>query len=185
MSDPFEVLGVERKCFFSEETLKAAYHQQAKILHPDSIHGDTAEFVHLNAAYRRLMNPAERLRAFIDLEFGSNSWTENSLPSKSELFERSSRILNTAAQWVSKLQESSGVVKSALLLQKPAMEAELDSICDAIEQWIGELTSALEETDKTASLRTVAHLSALVTDFTYARRWLKRIREQKFQLTLV
>ncbi|MEO6054163.1 MAG: DnaJ domain-containing protein [Chthoniobacterales bacterium] len=185
MSDPFEVLGVDRKCYFTEEEIKAAYHKQAKTLHPDSIHGDTAEFVHLNTAYRKVMNPAERLREFILLQFGTSPWCENSLPSKTDLFERSSRVLNTTSQWNEKLQSASGVIKSSLLLQKIALETELDAVCDAIEKWIAELTSSLQQMDKNPEGRTVEHLSVLVTDFTYAGRWLKRIREQKFQLTLV
>ncbi|MBB3914694.1 MULTISPECIES: J domain-containing protein [Rhizobium] len=57
MTDPYEILGVERDA--NEAQLKAAYRRLAKVAHPDS-GGDTEAFDNLQKAYGLLLDPVRR-----------------------------------------------------------------------------------------------------------------------------
>ncbi|MEO6845863.1 MAG: J domain-containing protein [Chthoniobacterales bacterium] len=184
MSDPFKTLGVERRCYFTEEELKEAYHAQAKALHPDAVHGDTAEFVHLNTAYRKLLDPALRLRTLIDLEYPGQNGDTKSLPSRIDLFQTTARTLEEAKQWITKLKEvSSEIVRTSLLAECEEIISEIDSAQAAVEHWKRGLTKQLKELDVSRDKKEAISLSAVATDFAYADRWLKNLREQKFQLS--
>lgn len=57
MTDPYDILGVERDA--DEAQLKAAYRRHAKVAHPDS-GGDSEAFAHLQKAYALLLDPVRR-----------------------------------------------------------------------------------------------------------------------------
>ncbi|MBX4956059.1 J domain-containing protein [Rhizobium lentis] len=57
MTDPYDILGVERDA--DEAKLKAAYRRLAKVAHPDS-GGDTEAFDNLQKAYALLLDPVRR-----------------------------------------------------------------------------------------------------------------------------
>ncbi|RUM27064.1 J domain-containing protein [Rhizobium vallis] len=57
MTDPYDILGVERDA--NEAQLKAAYRRLAKVAHPDS-GGDTEAFDNLQKAYGLLLDPVRR-----------------------------------------------------------------------------------------------------------------------------
>lgn len=57
MTDPYDILGVERDA--DEAQLKAAYRRHAKVAHPDS-GGDSETFAHLQKAYALLLDPVRR-----------------------------------------------------------------------------------------------------------------------------
>ncbi|MGO7181071.1 DnaJ domain-containing protein [Rhizobium brockwellii] len=57
MTDPYDILGVERDA--DEAQLKAAYRRLAKVTHPDS-GGDSDAFANLQKAYGLLLDPVRR-----------------------------------------------------------------------------------------------------------------------------
>ncbi|PDV86849.1 molecular chaperone DnaJ [Rhizobium sp. H4] len=57
MTDPYDILGVERDA--DEAQLKAAYRKLAKVAHPDS-GGDSQAFDNLQKAYALLLDPVRR-----------------------------------------------------------------------------------------------------------------------------
>ncbi|MBY5864804.1 MULTISPECIES: J domain-containing protein [Rhizobium] len=57
MTDPYDILGVERDA--DEAQLKAAYRRLAKVAHPDS-GGDSEAFANLQKAYGLLLDPVRR-----------------------------------------------------------------------------------------------------------------------------
>ncbi|HWT57837.1 MAG TPA: J domain-containing protein [Rhizobium sp.] len=57
MTDPYDILGVERNA--DEAQLKAAYRKHAKVAHPDS-GGDSQAFDKLQKAYALLLDPVRR-----------------------------------------------------------------------------------------------------------------------------
>ncbi|MEX1117661.1 MAG: J domain-containing protein [Terrimicrobiaceae bacterium] len=70
MTDAFALLGLPRRPFLEEESIRSAYLERAKHLHPDSAEGHAESFSEAKNAFEILKDPATRLRHLIELETG-------------------------------------------------------------------------------------------------------------------
>jgi DnaJ-domain-containing protein 1 len=86
--DYFALLGQPRQPWLDPDSLKAAFHQQSALLHPDRVQAANAEeqttatgrFAELNAAYQCLREPKARLLHLLELESGAPSANVQSVP---------------------------------------------------------------------------------------------------------
>lgn len=187
MNDPFAQLGVPRRPFLDEESLKERFHQLSAALHPDTPGGDAATFAALNQAHQTLRDPVLRIRHLLELERPDLPAPVNAVPAdlgdlfmqigalrqKLETLRRSTDAASTpiarALLAPRKLELTDEILdlSAAVAAQRESALAEIAAV-DA--QWNPQDTAACER------LRRAAHLLA------FHNRWFTQLREDLFQL---
>ncbi|MFI0348781.1 MAG: hypothetical protein ACH346_08525 [Chthoniobacterales bacterium] len=182
MTDPFLLLGFERRPYLDGKLLDQKLRKLAAIAHPDRS-GDTAVFQELHSATTLLRSPALRLR----LLAGSLEEKSKILPPEAvHLFSKIASCLNNADTLIASYQKAQGALAKALLMAPlKASQLELDSLYYAICNWKDSLENNLQQLDAAWPAVTVSELLTLADSFAFATRWEEQISERKFVLKTI
>jgi curved DNA-binding protein CbpA len=116
MTDCFSLFNEPRRPWLDPDELKEKLHKLSAQHHPDVAGWGGIDFAELNAAYRTLHDPKNRLRHFIDLEFPGSLDRQLDVPRDiGRLFETVGRERHSVAGFLEKKVQMKKPVEAALL----------------------------------------------------------------------
>ncbi len=133
----FQILGLEPALALADETVRAAYREAGKRLHPDA-GGRDGEFAALKEAFAVISSPSRRLGLWLELR-GTRADVRGTIdPSLMDLFAEVGRITQQAETVVRKREEAKSILVRALL------ESETQSCREMVAQTISLVETAIE-----------------------------------------
>ncbi len=132
MVDAFQILGIERQLFQSDDLLRAAFREAGKRVHPDAGGGE-GEFASLREALAVLSSPSRRLRHWLELR-GTPVEVRGSIENTlMDLFSEVGAVTQRAESLIRRREEA----KSALV--RAMLESETQHCREAVEGAISQL----------------------------------------------
>ncbi len=206
MTDHFALLQEPRRPWIDPETLKVKFLALATEAHPDRTHNATEpekqtanqRYADLNAAYRCLREPKERLLHLLELERGSKPEEVQKIsPATMDLFLEVSRLCREADAFLAeKVQTTSPLLKVRLFEKAMALTDKLNPLQqeitgrrDALTEQMKYLNLAWESAPPVGSPARVhvlpcSRLEHIYRDFSYLTRWFQQIQERIVQLSI-
>ena len=202
--DYFTLFDEPRRPWIDPDRLKQKYVALSAGLHPDRVHhlGDAERgqaherSAELNAAYRCLSEPRERLRHLLELERGAAPADIQRVPP--ELMDLSLEVAFACRQ-ADALAREKGRTQSALLkaqlFERSVTEIErLDALRKKLSRWQQELAAALKEVDEAWQLpasdnpseraRLLERIEEIRQLESYRFRWQSQLGERAVQLAV-
>lgn len=204
MLDYFHLLGEERRPWIDPDLLKKRFLLLSGEVHPDRVHGNSAEeklsaqrrYAELNAAYNNLRHPKERLHHLLELETGVKPEQVQQIPSDlteffievGQMFKQVDKFLAEKAKTTSPLlqvqlfeagqlwTEKLNALRQKLNSRQQDSTAQLKALD---HQW-----ASLEKEDTTSRRNLLQDLEQLYRLFGYYARWETQIHERQMQLSL-
>ena len=178
MTDPFALLGLQRRPLLSEEEVGIAYRRLAGELHPDQAGGDAARFKELGEAAAILRDHSRRLRSLIALPPGS------AIPSEAaDLFPRVASLTHEADDLLGRHATASNpLAKAVLAAPLKKLSIELDLLIEAVREWQSSLNAKLAGLDAAWPTHDPKEVASLADAFSYVTRWESQLRERKLVL---
>ncbi len=196
MADYFELLGAPRRPWLDPEVLKNKFLQLSAEVHPDRVHGGSAEakrqaqntYIELNTAYQTLRAPKDRLAHLLELESGHKPAAIQTAPG--ELMDLFLEIGNRCRE-ADKFIQGRGAVTSPLLRvglfeNGQHISETLRSLqkivrhhSEAEEKRLAELNQSWESGE-----RDLDNLEKSYRTFSYLTRWSEQLQERLVQLAL-
>lgn len=136
MIDAFQILGLKPGLVISDETLRDAYREAGKRLHPDAGGGE-GEFAGLREAFAILSSPSRRLRHWLELRGTPGELRGTIDPEMMDLFSEVGTVTQEAETVIRKREEA----KSALV--RAMLEAETQLCREAVERAITKVESGI------------------------------------------
>ncbi|MEO8428888.1 MAG: hypothetical protein ABI651_17470 [Verrucomicrobiota bacterium] len=206
MTDCFALLNEPRQPQIDLEALKAKFHALSAEAHPDRFHNESdsekqvvnQRFLQLNAAYKCLRRPQERLQHLLELELGTKPDHVQQIPNDAmnlffevgqlcrdldaflrERTEMTSPLLKVQAferamEWMEKLKS----LKLRITAQQDASIMELDSL-NAV--WLA--APAIGASNRRDALPLV-RLEQIYRVVSFLSRWSEQIQERLVQMSL-
>lgn len=112
--DAYQVLGLERKLSLDREVIEAAFRAEGKRHHPDS-GGDSDAFERVQEAGKRLLDPAARLRHWLELEDVPGEWRGQVTSGLMDVFSELGEVLQEADQLGRERGQASSALARAML----------------------------------------------------------------------
>ena len=186
MTDYFALLRQPHRPHLDDRATEQAFHERARILHPDADGGNKTEaFAQLNTAFNVLRDPSLRLRHLLELE-GVTPAKELLDPELVELFSRSAEISHRAKTEIAKKRSSdSAIARSVAQLKRSQVCTQLISVLQELKanrlRARNELSDLNEiwDRDRPAAIEKVVQLQQR---FIVLQRWLATLEELQFQL---
>ena len=146
MTDPFEVLGLDRRPLLDLVSLRRAFFEASRRLHPDRNAGKSEEFLRVREAYETLRNPAARLRALVALAGKPHETSASPAATHEDLFPWVASAAQAARQALAPAAASTPLLgalraarqREALDKVKAALKA-IESAEQAAYQWLESL----------------------------------------------
>lgn len=136
VNDAFQILGLESRLVISDETVRDAYRDAGKRVHPDA-GGAEGEFAELREAMAVISSPSRRLRHWLELK-GNPCEVRGSIDSAlMDLFAKVGGVTQQAEEVIRKRDEAKSQLVRALL------EGETQVCREAVERAITEVESAI------------------------------------------
>ncbi len=183
MIDYFALLGIERRPFIDEESLKTAYLRKNESSRFTA--GDTEMLSSFNMAFRTLSNPATRTQHLLMLEFGDA--TGGRLDSDlGDLFGIVAKALEAVDNEFGSMSSQSSALLRALAFQRvEGVRAKLDDVDAALSSREQSLLADLRRIDEMwrgnrAQFR--VPLAQVALSLTFVQKWLSEVRERKIRL---
>jgi len=206
MTDYFALLDEPRRPWLDSNVLKAKFLALSARFHPDRVHHlSEAEklaahehYAELNAAYRCLCEPKERLAHLLELERGSKPEDLQKVPAgAADLFMEVIQVCREAdALLVEKVKLSSPVLKAQWFAEGiqaterlRSLQERLNAMRDALTTQLMNLNLAWESAPPFGSPARLnvlpgGRLEQIYRDFSYLERWTQQIQERLVQLFL-
>jgi len=194
--DYFELLGAPRRPWLDPEILKSKFLQLSAEVHPDRVHGGSAEakrqaqnaYTELNTAYQTLRVPKERLAHLLELEAGHKPAAIQTAPG--ELMDLFLEIGNQCREADKFIHERRAVTSPLLrvgLFEKGeqiaeklrAMQGLLTRRSEAAEKGLMDLNATWE-----SGVKDLDKLEKSYRTFSYLARWSEQLQERLVQLAL-
>jgi curved DNA-binding protein CbpA len=183
MIDYFALLGIERRPFISDESLKKAYLQKTESSRSDA--GNVEALSSFNTAFRTLSNPATRTQHLLTLEFGDARG--------GQLGSDLGGLFGTVAEALQAVDNEFGSLsaQSSALLRAMAFQ-RIDAACGKLDDADAELSNLeqslladLQRIDKAwienrAQCR--ASLAQVALNLTFVQKWSSEVHERKIRL---
>jgi curved DNA-binding protein CbpA len=189
MTDYFALFGVKRQPWLDLGALKEKYHRFAREAHPDVAPDSAATgFKNINAAYRVLSDPKQRLQHLLELEKGERENGSETLSEETQqLFLRIGALAQKARVLSDRMQNATGTLSRSLVKKEAVelrqqIETTLSELNAVHEMSLRELeqSNALWNSDKPRALEKLAALHAKIS---YLTRWIAQLKEMQLQLT--
>ena len=191
--DYFALLNEPRRPWLDADALKQKFLTLSAAVHPDRVHeaseaeklSATTHYTQLNAAYRCLREPKERLRHLLELELGHKPSDLTRVPDDlMELFSVVGKILRETEVFRAEQQSvTSPMLKVAMFTRGQEWTDKLTEVRAKILPRRDALLAELRELDaaweKTKPLERLAEIWRLLG---YYERWLGQLQERAVQL---
>lgn len=135
--DAFETLAIPRVLVISEDTLRAAFREAGKRVHPDA-GGSEADFARLQQAFATLSSPSKRLKHWLTLRGEAGDDRGSISPELMDLFGKVGAVIQQADAIIRKREEARSALTLAML------EGGTQACREAVEGAIGEVAVAIE-----------------------------------------
>lgn len=187
MTDHFAVLGMDPSPALDVESLRAAFEERSRRLHPDVAGGNGLEFREVNAAYQTLREPARRLRHLLELR--APEFLQVSRPPDAEAVEwfmQAGELLQRLDALAAREQAAASPLARALLAPEKMV------LMDALQKIIAILESAQAEAGREVEAMTpdwdspdgLRRIAALQPRLTFLAKWAATLRERLLSLEL-
>jgi curved DNA-binding protein CbpA len=179
MSDPFTLLGLQRRPFLDEAAIRAAFQQRARQCHPDADGGSADEFSALNAAQALLSDPASRLQLL------AGGAAPAGMPADGEFGFRVGAVLREADGVIAKMGVSRNAIERAMLARESAaVRKSLESLAGDLSQRFIAAVEKLCALDAAWPEAEAAALAGLGAEFRFLQRWRDQLRERELALSI-
>jgi len=194
--DYFELLGEARRPWLDPEVLKSKFLQLSAQVHPDRVHGDSAEnkqqaqnaYAELNTAYQTLRSPKDRLAHLLALEAGRNPAAIQSAPGDlMDLFLEIGSACRAADQFIRERAAVTSPLLRVGLFEKGEQIAEkLRDLQARVSQRSAAAEKALLDLNASweSGAREMPKLEESYRTFSYLARWSDQLQERLVQLAL-
>jgi hypothetical protein len=183
MIDYFALLGIERRPFIADESLKSAYLQKTESFRADT--SDVHTLSSSNMAFRTLSNPATRTQHLLTLEFGDTRGGQLG-SDLGELFGKVAEALHAVDGEIGSLSAQSSALLRAMAFQRiEAVRRKLDDAQAELSSREQSLLADIRSIDEVwsenrAQCRTP--LAQVALSLTFVQKWVSEIRERKIRL---
>jgi hypothetical protein len=183
MIDYFALLGIERRPFIAEESLKQAYLEKTESSHSKA--GNPEALSSFNMAFRTLSSPATRTYHLLTLEFGDARGGHLG-SDLGTLFGTVAEALQSIDNELGSLSSQSSALLRAMAFQQiDAVRGKLDDADAELSALEQSLLAELRRIDKTwvenrAQCR--PSLAQVALNLTFVQKWLSEVRERKIRL---
>ncbi len=182
MSDPFTLLGMERRPLPALESVTTTFQNLAAAAHPDGPQGDVALFTALNDARTTLLEPALRLRALIALESDGQIAATHAVPDAlADAFASVSQALSNATDVIRRKENAPGALAKALIADEAlTVQDQLQEILRQLADMEQQVQQALIHADQlwVNGQCALADLAQLADAFTYLQKWKSQVQEK-------
>jgi hypothetical protein len=183
MIDYFALLGIERRPFIADETLKHAYLQKTESSRSDT--GNEEALSSLNMAFRTLCSPATRTQHLLTLEFGDASGGRLG-SDLGGLFGTVAEALQAVDNELGSLSAQSSALLRAMAFQRiDAIRGKLDDADAELSTLEQSLLADLRRIDK-AWMENRAQcqepLAQVALNLTFVQKWLSEVHERIIRL---
>lgn len=180
MTDYFALLGVPARPVVDGGAVKESYLRLAAQSHPDA-GGDEGKFRVIQEAYRKLSEPAARLRHLAEMRGGGSNGAMD--PRISDLFMKVGGVMQQARALLARSGTEQGALARALGAQDRArvlgeVRAEKSAVATLKDAILRELDSLDARWPEVQS----GELENFSSSFRYLDRWLAELGEMEFQL---
>lgn len=170
MKNAFEILGIHPGLVLSEETVRTAFRDAGKLVHPDAGGGDD-EFAKLREAFEIVSSPSKRLKHWLDLR-GTPAETRGTVdPLLLDLFSEVGEVTQRAESLIRRRDETKSALALAMLerethICRGAVEEEIR----VVEAAIGRECSVFPEIEGAAAAD-VAAASKTARNLAFLEKW--------------
>jgi len=193
MTDYFALLDEPRRPWLDAETLKQKFLALSAEVHPDRVHGATAQekksanerYTQLNAAYQCLSNPRDRVRYLVELELGRKPDDLDRVPDQlMDSFMSVAEILREADKFLREKEKTVSPLLQVRLFERAQTFVErlgeIEKIVAASREKVIRELQALNDAE-TLPLQRLEEIYRLLG---YYDRWLKQIQERRMRLSI-
>jgi len=206
MTDSFALLNEPRRPWLDLDACKGRFLELSTATHPDRAHGApeaekekiSSLYAELNAAWRCLGDPKERLGHLLELELGRKPPGLQTTPAGAlDLFMQVGRLCREADRFVAeRSRATSPMIKAQFFIQGLEWTDQLQTLQGAIRSKQGELDDELRSLNPIwaaapppgnpgrASALPLARLEELYRLSSYLARWNAQVQERVVQLSL-
>jgi DnaJ-domain-containing protein 1 len=204
LNDYFALLDEPRRPWLNPDLLKQKFLALSAEVHPDRVHGASAEerrateqrFAELNQAYNHLRRPKERLQHLLELETGVKPQQVQQIPSDLMQFfvEVGQLFRQTDAFLIEKAKTTSPLLQVQLLETGQLWTDKLNALQQQLNARQNELINQLKSIDaawteyrqSSAAIPApeLRRLEELYRLFSYYTRWESQVQERIVQLAL-
>ena len=165
MTDAFQILSLEPGLVISDETLRDAYREAGKRLHPDAGGGE-GEFAGLREAFAVLSSPSRRLRHWLELRGTPGEMRGTIDPAMMDLFSEVGSVTQQAETVIRKRDEAKSALVRAMLeseaqLCREALELAISKVEAGIERECLHFPDLEKSSDREAASQVARNLSFL------------------------
>ena len=184
MTDYFAILDQPRQAWLDPLELKEKFHRLTAAHHPDTRAGseNTIDFSEVNAAYRTLSDPRNRLRHLIELQFPDALPHQTAVPAElAELFMELGALRREVDALLTRLAHATTpICRAALAADQYRMVGELgDRLAMLNSRYNG-----LIENLRTIGPRDQARLAEAYQQLSVLSKWIDQFNEALTRLTL-
>lgn len=193
MTDYFALLDEPRRPWLDAEILKDKFLTLSAEVHPDRVHGATAQekkfandrYTQLNVAYQCLGNPRDRVRHLLELELGRKPDYLDRVPEElMNSFMFVAEILRDADKFLGEKEKAVSPMLQVRLFERAQIFVERlgaveKNVAGSREKVIREL-QALNDSESLPLQR----LEEIYRLLGYYDRWLKQIQERRVRLSV-
>jgi DnaJ-domain-containing protein 1 len=206
MTDHFDLLGEPRRPWLETESLKTKFLSLSAECHPDRIHSVSERerlaanqrFVALNAAYRCLREPRDRLQHLFELESGAKPKAIETAPADSmELFLQVGQLCRDVDLFLAERSKAASPLLKVQLFERGvewtdrinAMQGHINASRDKLLEELKGLNTIWEHAPaignpQRAAVLPLKRLEQLYRLLSYLTRWSAQLRERLVQLSL-
>jgi DnaJ-domain-containing protein 1 len=200
--DNFALLNEPRRAWIDPDLLKKTFLQQAAQIHPDKVKeaekaAATEHYAALNAAYRSLLEPKERLRHLLELELGALPKDVQSIPAgMMDLMMEIGQLCREADSFLAmKAKTTSPLLKAGMFEKGIEWTDKLNQVRRKIDLRREELLAELKNMNAAwndapppgsagrAAALPLERLEQIYRVFSYVGRWSEQIQERLVQLS--
>lgn len=175
MTNAYKILGIEPRLVIDEETLRDAFREAGRSVHPDA-GGDESSFAALNAAFEMLSSPSRRLRHWLELR-GMTVETRGTVAQEiMDLFSQVGETSQRAEALVRRRDEAKSALGRALLERETqACREDVESCIALVETAIGRECAVFPIYQDSAAMD-LAAASASVRNLAFLEKWRSGLR---------
>ena len=200
--DNFALLNEPRRPWIDPDLLKKTFLQQAAQIHPDKVKeaekaAATEQYASLNAAYRCLLDPKERLRHLLELELGALPKDVQNIPAgMMDLMMEIGQLCREADSFLAvKAKTTSPLLKAGMFENGIEWTDKLNQVRRKIDLRREELLAELKNMNAAwndappigspgrAAALPLERLEQIYRVFSYVGRWSEQIQERLVQLS--
>jgi curved DNA-binding protein CbpA len=175
VTDAFHLLGLSPRLVLSDESLREAYREASKRVHPDAGGGE-GEFAALREALAVVSSPSRRLQLWLTLQ-GTPGEVRGSIDNAlMELFAQVGAVTQQAEAVIRKREEAKSALVRALLEGETQLAREaVERAISMVESWIERESACFAELEQ-ATDPDIAMASKTARDLAFLEKWRAGLR---------